>query len=85
MMPKYLMATKAYHQLGDISRDKPSLCRIISEDENNYIGSWVEGFGFINVKFPKETTRELTNKERKYYAKQYYQINSGPSFKLNIE
>lgn len=85
MNHKYLMATEAYHQLGDISRDIPDLCVVNSEDEDNYIGNWVEGFGFINVKFPKKTTRELTAEEKKYYSKQYYQINSGPAFELDIE
>jgi hypothetical protein len=27
------------------------------------VGNWVTGYGFINVKFPKETTRKLTQAE----------------------
>ena len=50
------MATKAIHQLGDISRDKEDLCFIHDEDEKNYIGNWITGYGFIEVKFPKETS-----------------------------
>ena len=57
------MATKAVHKLGDISRNKPDLCIVHDEDEKNYIGNWVTGFGFINVKFPKNTTRELSEEE----------------------
>lgn len=64
---KYMMATKAIHVLGDISRGGPDLCIIFDEDEKNYIGNWVTGYGFIEVKFPKETTRELTEKEREFY------------------
>jgi hypothetical protein len=30
-----------------------------------YIGMWVTGFGFFDVRFPKETTRELTKEEIK--------------------
>ena len=62
-----MMATKAIHNLGDISRDIPDLCYINTEDDDNYIGGWVSGFGFINVKFPKNTTRELTPEEYKKY------------------
>ena len=63
-MAHYMMATKAVHKLGDISREEPDLCVIHNEDEENYIGNWVTGFSFINVKFPKITTRELTDEEK---------------------
>lgn len=66
-MNRYMMATKAIHNLGDISREKPSLCLIHSEDEENYIGHWMEGMGFIDVKFPKDSTRELTDDEKKKF------------------
>jgi len=61
------MATKAIHTTGDISRDIPDICIIGSEDGENYIGNWVYGFGFANVKFPKATTRELTFEEIEKY------------------
>lgn len=83
-MKKYMMATKAMHKLGDISSDEPDLCLIHSEDDENWIGNWVEGLGFINVKFPKASTRELTPEEIKHYNKQYYQLGSQPPFKLNV-
>ena len=57
------MATKAIHKAGDISRETSDICHIYGEDEDNYIGNWVFGFGFIDVKFPKNTTRELTPEE----------------------
>ena len=63
----YKMATKAIHKLGDISRDASDLCIIFQEDAHNYIGNWVTGFGLIGVKFPKETTRNLTDKEIAYW------------------
>lgn len=66
-MSRYMMATKVIHQLGDISSEIPGLCIIHSEDEQNYISNWVTGFGFINVRFPKTTTRELTEAEKKYW------------------
>ena len=78
--PKYMMATVAIHQLGDISSDEPDIC-IISEDEGtDYIGSWVFGLGFFGVKFPKATTRELTPEEvTKYQGMKLamYSMNEG--------
>jgi hypothetical protein len=60
---KYMMATTAIHQTGDISRDLPDLCVVSEEDDDNFYGNWVTGFGFVHVKFPKSTTRELTSEE----------------------
>ena len=56
---------KAIHQLGDISRDvyDAELIFINNEDEDNYIGSYAEGFGFINVKFNKADCRDATEEE----------------------
>lgn len=85
MKHKYMMATKAIHKLGDISSDEPDLCEIFEEDEENYIGSWVTGFGFVNVKFPKSTTRDLTDEEIDIYNKLYYQLSSQPTYKLGIK
>ena len=64
---KYMMATKAIHMLGDISSNVPDLCIVDEETETDFIGNWVTGLGFINVKFPKETTRELTKEEIERY------------------
>ncbi len=67
-MSTYIMATVAHHKLGDISRDKPDLCVITGRTaDGDYIGRWVEGFGYFNVRFPKATTRELTDAERAHY------------------
>ena len=77
-LKRYKMATKAIHLLGDISREEPDLCVIHSQDEENYIGNWVCGFGFIDVKFPKETTRDLTEEEIKEWSGRGLAINSNP-------
>ena len=61
------MATKAIHKLGDISSDTPDICQISQETETHYIGSWVFGFGFFGVEFPKETTRELNEEDIQKY------------------
>ena len=78
MKVKYMIGTTAIHKLGDISREEGDLCRISKEDNENYYGSWVTGFGFFDVKFPKSTTRELTPEEVEYWNKKYIQINSQP-------
>jgi hypothetical protein len=83
-MNKYMMATKAIHMLGDLSRKEADICVISEEDKENYIGSWVFGFGFFGVKFPKETTRELTQEEIDKYNKVYLQINNQTPIKLSV-
>jgi hypothetical protein len=84
-MPRYMMATNAFHQLGDISRDEPDICRVDREDEDFYVGAWVTGFGFFDVRFPKATTRELTPDEFRHYNDRHYRIGSQPSIPLRID
>lgn len=84
-MPRYMMATKAFHQLGDISRDEPDICRVDREDEDFYIGAWVTGLGFFDVRYPKDTTRELTPEEFKHYNGRKFRIGSQPAFPLRID
>ncbi len=62
---RYMIGTTAIHKLGDISRPAGDLCIVFSRYDKNFIGQWVTGFGFIKVKFPVATTRNLTAKERK--------------------
>ncbi|MEK9134808.1 MAG: hypothetical protein AAB451_00665 [Patescibacteria group bacterium] len=82
---RYMMATKAIHLLGDISSKTPNLCSIHGEDDENYIGNWVEGFGFINVKFPKATTRELTQEEKDKWDGVVIGINDSPRFRIHVK
>jgi hypothetical protein len=82
---KYMMATTAMHQLGDISSNEPDLCRVSKESETDYYGMWVTGFGFFNVRFPKETTRELTKKEIDKYNSTYIQLSNYPPQKLKVD
>ena len=60
---------KAIHQLGDISRDvyNAELITVYDEDKDNWIGQFVEGFGFINVKFAKSDCKEATEEEIKQW------------------
>jgi len=83
--PHYLMGTEAYHQLGDIGRDEDDLFQAYDETDDYWIGSWVTGYGFFNVCFPKETSRELTPLEVEHWSKQRIQVGSQPSIKLNLK
>lgn len=72
-MSKYMFIRKggkAIHKLGDISRDclNAELICVHSEDENNWIGNYVEGFGFIDVKFAKADCREASDEEVKMWS-----------------
>src|SRR4030095_9111600 len=82
--PRHMMATKATHALGDISRDEPDLCVIEREEQHDYVGAWVTGFGFINVRFPKETTRDLTEAEIRLYDGKRVRIGSQPAIPIKI-
>ena len=53
-----------------------------TEDDENYYGMWVLGYGFVNVRFPKDTTRELTNEEVIYWNSKSIQIGSQIPHKL---
>jgi predicted RNA-binding protein (virulence factor B family) len=80
-----MMATTAIHKMGDISQDKGDICAVFREDEENYIGNWVTGFGFIDVKFPKVSTRDLTEEEKDKYSKMRVRINNQPAYELGIK
>lgn len=90
---RYMMATKAIHKLGDISRDAPedgvygveNLCIVCDGDDENYIGNWVTGFGYMEVKFPKSTTRELTEEEKVRCDGMQIAIGGQPAFIVDIE
>lgn len=72
---KYKMATTAIHQLGDISSEEEDLCFVYAEDEDNWYGQWVTGLGFFDVRFPKSTTRDLTEQEVEKYSKLSLYVN----------
>ena len=64
---------KAIHKLGDISRDyyNAELIIINSEEEDNYIGNFSEGFGFIDVKFKKSDCKKATQEEIDAWVKDH--------------
>ncbi len=51
----------------DISRDDEDYFHVDSETEHFYIGSWITGFGFFDVAFPKATSRPLTDEEFEWF------------------
>ena len=65
---RVLMGTEAHHQLGDISRDEPDYFWVDGEDDENYYGAWLTGLGFISVRFPKATSRPMTDSEAEWLA-----------------
>ena len=73
---RLMIATKAHHKLGDLSRNNGDVAVITSEDGKCFIGHWLEGFGLINVKFPKSTTRELTPSEKRKLNGKVYAVGS---------
>jgi len=82
--PKYMMATKAIHLTGDISREEANICIVTDEDDQNFYGNWVFGYGFVNVAFPKQTTRDLTTEEVEKYHGQPTMIGGGFGHTINI-
>lgn len=80
----YMMGTKAFAKLGDISRDEPDLCIIFGKMRGYYIGNWVTGFGFIDVKFPIATTRYPTRADKKRFNGRWFGINGTPLYQLKI-
>ena len=75
----------AIHKLGDIGRNIDDKIRIHSEDENHYIGSFEEGYGFINVKFNKSDCRPLTQTEQEELNGSWYGINGNPLYRIYVD
>jgi len=75
----------AIHKLGDIGRPVDDKVRIHSEDEDHYIGSFEEGYGFINVKFNKVDCRSLTQSEREKLNGSWYGINGNPLYRIYVD
>ncbi len=71
----YLMAKEAHHKLGEISRDEWDLAIVFQEDLESFYGNWVFGFGFIEVRFPKNSVKQLNKKELKKYNDTGYGIS----------
>lgn len=79
-----MMATRALHKAGDISRDAPDLCVCFGKRRGYYIGNWVTGLGFVDVKFPISTTRHLTRADKKRYNGKRIAIGSSWWYTLKV-
>lgn len=80
---RYLIGSIAHHVLGPINR-QDDIFVAHRETDHYWIGNWITGFGFINVLFPKETSRELTEEEKKKYQKFTFQIGKQRPYKLEL-
>lgn len=67
---RIMFGTTAIHNLGDISRPTGDFFYVDNEDETHFIGAWLTGIGYFNVRFPKEDCRKLTSDEREMLANQ---------------
>src|ERR1019366_7775848 len=69
-MLRFMIATMAYYQcpadgqIYEISSLNSDICLVSHEDEDNYYGNWVNGRGIPNVRFPKSSTRELSDRDK---------------------
>ncbi|EKE11746.1 MAG: hypothetical protein ACD_15C00028G0001 [uncultured bacterium] len=63
-MQRYLVAKVAIFGRTSVNCEKPTLCIIEGETAKHYIGRLAARPGIVNIKFPKETTRELTSGEK---------------------
>jgi hypothetical protein len=68
--PIFILATKANHQLGDISRRNGDIAIVSQKDDQHYCGQWANGFGFFNVKFPIETSKVISKEEAEKFLNQ---------------
>jgi hypothetical protein len=71
MRSQVMMGTSALSGGGaDISRDEPDYFLVdltVDQMDHFWVGSWVTGFGFFNVKFPKGTSRPVTDEEWEWF------------------
>ncbi len=82
---KYIMASEYYHiSMGHEKYDEYELAHVYNEDDENYYGSYVEGIGAFDVRFPKKSCRPLTDDEIKQYSSGSFHIGSH-SFELTPE
>lgn len=65
----------AIHQLGNIGREDDEYIHVYAETEDNYIGQFEEGFGFIDVKFNKNDCRNLTQVEIDDLNTKWFAVN----------
>ncbi len=75
----------AIHKLGNIGREEDDFIRVFEEDEEYYIGNFVQGFGFIDVKFKKRDCRSLTKEEVDHLNGRWHGINNHPYYQIWVD
>lgn len=86
-MYTYMMSRACVYPLSSKLNlfDTHCLCCIDGETEDFYIGNWVTGFGFVNVRFPKQYTRKLYWYEKYRYSNCYIAMGNSYMYRLNIK
>lgn len=79
------ISTEAQHLMGDISRDNPDTFTAVGETNTAYYGQWIEGYGYINVMFPKTSVRKATEEEKQKYCTGVFACSNGQRFSLKPE
>lgn len=78
MRPRVMVlkgGSDALHLMGNIGRQEDDLINVIAEDENYYVGTFCEGFGFFDVHFLKENVRPMNEEEVEKLNRTYHTIN----------
>lgn len=77
----------AFHMMGNIGRDilDVEYIYVNTESDDYYMGSFIEGLGFINVIFRKEDVRPLTKGEIDEQNKKILTINGGYAGSFNLD
>jgi hypothetical protein len=82
---KIMWATEAYHQIADISRSNGGWCSIHGEEKDCYRGHWITGYGYVDVVFPKKTTRKCTKEEKERCMRGFFSEPQGNNWKAKEE
>ena len=71
-------SSHAYHGLGDIGRPavagRTEFIFVSAEKPGFLVGNFLEGYGFINVHFPREACREVTADEEVWLSRHRIEI-----------
>jgi hypothetical protein len=90
MKKRYAMATSWAHKIHEYERrddDTWSLAALRGVVQHPqlgrcYIGSWVQGIGFINVLFPEDAVRPCTKPELEEYTTVLVESSFAPSYRM---
>lgn len=75
----------AMHMLGNIGRKDDEYIRVYAESEDEYIGVFEEGFGFIDVRFKKNDCRAISEDEYNFLNKQLCVIGNNVLHNVSVD